>query len=79
MSNEPNQKNDGSYPVAHSKECDPEKNDFDTWWANKNASFGRDDGCNFFPINTIIEWLERNKNKKLIKLDIDQDSIRLLP
>ena len=81
MSNAPNQKKvegSDSYPVAHSRECDPEKNDFDTWWANKNASFGADDGCDFFTIEQINSWLAGNKTRKLIKIDIDSKGIRLL-
>lgn len=81
MSNSPNQKKvegTDSYPIAYARECDPIKLDFDTWWRNKNESFGRDDGAEFFPLRDINAWLSKNAKKNLIKLDIDEDGIRLL-
>jgi hypothetical protein len=39
--------------VVYAKECDPTKLDFDTWWENKRASFGGDDGVEFFELAEI--------------------------
>ncbi len=81
MSNEPDQQRlegKDSYPVAHSRECDPEKNDFDTWRHNKGASFGADDGVVFIKIQDILIWLSRNMKKRIIAIDITPKSYRLL-
>jgi len=40
-------------PVIYARECDPVKLDFDTWWQNKRASFGADDGVEFLPMEVI--------------------------
>ena len=34
--------------VVYARECDPTMLDFSTWWANKHASFGGDNGVEFF-------------------------------
>lgn len=58
---------DGKYHGAHidnpgvkrekifiyAEECNPHKVDFDTWWENKRASFGGDDGIEFIELATI--------------------------
>lgn len=47
-------------PVAYAVECNPDKLPFDQWWANKGASFGGDDGCDFFDgAETIRNVVER--------------------
>lgn len=51
----PGDKGKGNY-VAYARECNP-KGDFDTWWANKNASFGGDDGVEFIPSGEVIKAL----------------------
>jgi hypothetical protein len=51
--------------VAYAKECDPTQLDFDTWWANKRASFGGDDGVEFFEL-AAIEKFAAGKPKYLI-------------
>ena len=43
----------GAQPVIYARECNPVKLDFETWWQNKNASFGADDGIEFLPMETI--------------------------
>lgn len=43
-------KNDAPRIVVNAVECDPKALDFDTWWANKQASFGGDDGVEFIDI-----------------------------
>jgi hypothetical protein len=39
--------------VVYARECDPVMLDFDTWWTNKRASFGGDDGVEFIPMSDI--------------------------
>jgi Protein of unknown function (DUF3085) len=39
--------------VVYARECDPTKLEFDTWWANKRASFGGDDGVEFIAMADI--------------------------
>jgi hypothetical protein len=51
--------------VAYAKECNPTRLDFDTWWANKRASFGGDDGVEFFELAAIEKFAAR-KPKYLI-------------
>lgn len=40
--------------VAYAKECDPENLPFDEWWANKQDSFGGDDGVERIYIDDIL-------------------------
>jgi hypothetical protein len=42
--------------VVYARECDPTRLDFDTWWANKRASFGGDDGVEFFSLADIEKF-----------------------
>jgi hypothetical protein len=51
--------------LAYAKECDPTQLDFDTWWANKHASFGGDDGVEFFAL-VAIERFAAGRPKYLI-------------
>ena len=39
--------------IVYARECDPTKLDFETWWANKRASFGGDDGVEFVDLKDI--------------------------
>jgi len=39
--------------IAHAKECDPTKLDFDEWWRVKRATFGGDDGVEFISLADI--------------------------
>jgi Protein of unknown function (DUF3085) len=50
--------------VVHAKECDPGKLDFDTWWANKGASFGGDNGVEFIALETIENMAADAPHKK---------------
>lgn len=48
----------GKPMVVYATECDPTKLEFDAWWNTKRATFGGDDGCEFFAeadLRTIIE------------------------
>ena len=42
-----------AFTVVYARECDPTKLDFETWWANKRASFGGDDGVEFIDLKDI--------------------------
>ena len=44
--------------IVYAAECNPKKLDFDTWWANKRASFGGDDGVEFIGLADIERLLE---------------------
>jgi hypothetical protein len=46
----------GPFLVVYARECDPTKLDFDSWWANKRASFGGDDGVEFFSLADIEKF-----------------------
>jgi hypothetical protein len=39
--------------VVYANECNPKKLAFDEWWANKQASFGGDDGIEFLGLPDI--------------------------
>jgi hypothetical protein len=51
--------------VVYARECDPTTLAFDTWWANKRASFGADDGIAFFTL-ADIETFAACKPKYLV-------------
>ena len=66
--------------VIYANECDPTKMEFDDWWANKNASFGGDDGAEFIAmteIESIINGLDDNKHLVIelsaVKFEISHD------
>lgn len=48
-----NRQKDEPLLVVYAQECDPTKLEFDTWWENKRASFGSDDGVEFFDLPSI--------------------------
>lgn len=65
----------GAQPVIYARECDPIKLDFDTWWQNKNASFGVDDGVEFVPmeaVENLASALSENSNFLIINLADDR-------
>lgn len=45
------------FTVVYARECDPTKLDFETWWANKGASFGGDDGVEFIGLKEIDRFV----------------------
>lgn len=53
-----------SHLVAYAHQCDP-TGDFDTWWENKRASFGGDDGGEFVSAEFIEAALAKAKNGKM--------------
>ena len=46
--------------AVYAKECNPTKLDFDTWWANKRATFGGDDGVEFFKLANVEKFAVGN-------------------
>jgi Protein of unknown function (DUF3085) len=48
-----------SQPIVYADECNPDTLPFDEWWANKNASFGGDDGAEFIDADIIIQAVGR--------------------
>ncbi|MGF6870587.1 DUF3085 domain-containing protein [Paraburkholderia sp. MM5477-R1] len=53
--------------IVYARECDPKKLDFDTWWANKRASFGGDDGVDFIALAELRSLLVAKPNAKSAK------------
>ena len=53
-----------SHLVAYAHQCDP-TGDFDTWWENKRAAFGGDDGVEFLSAEFIEAALAKAKNGKM--------------
>jgi hypothetical protein len=47
-------------PVVYARECDPATLPFEIWWANKQASFGGDDGVEFFSLAQIEQFGANN-------------------
>jgi len=63
--------------VAYAKECDPRNVDFDSWWGNKNKSFGPDDGADLIPIKWF-DWLkEKIKDQDIIEIDVTPNDISM--
>lgn len=78
MSNAKGQrKTKGVYKIAYCKECNPTKQDFDTWYDAKIKIFGGDDGCIFFELDTIKNWVE-NSNKEECFIDLKPSTAKLL-
>lgn len=67
----------GKLPLAYAHECNPDELDADTVWDNKRASFGDDDGCEFFPLDEIRQWLA-SESGETMQLAITSKAIRLL-
>ena len=44
--------------VVYAEECNPETLPFDTWWEEKNLTFGADDGADFIERDIIEQAVE---------------------
>jgi hypothetical protein len=70
--------------IVYSRECDPTKLDFETWWANKRASFGGDDGVDFIDIKDIdrlvVPFRTAKKEPRHLRIEITPErfSIEIL-
>lgn len=46
-------KDNGPRVVVYANECNPKTMPFDAWWANKQTTFGGDDGVEFLDITKL--------------------------
>ncbi|WP_414462442.1 DUF3085 domain-containing protein [Hyphomicrobium sp. DY-1] len=53
--------------VVYAAECDPTKLPFEEWWNNKRASFGGDDGVEFFPLADIVAYRKNDPTHLVIE------------
>lgn len=74
-------KEDEKLLVVYAKECDPDKLDFDTWWENKRASFGGDDGADFIGVDEVRNLASKppvlGAKPKYLVIDIKPDQFGL--
>lgn len=66
--------------VVYAQECDPTKLEFDEWWENKRASFGGDDGIEFFAlaeIERLVSSPPTGKQPQYLVADISPKQIKL--
>lgn len=50
----------GARTIVYAKGMNPNVDDFDTWWANKNRIFGGDDGSDKCGVaGELIEWFKQ--------------------
>jgi hypothetical protein len=61
--------NGTKFKVAYAVECDPNKLEFNEWWANKRASFGGDDGCEFISAESAAD---------LVAIEMQSDSMKII-
>jgi hypothetical protein len=63
--------------VAYALECNPKTLGSLQCYDTKRASFGADDGCEFFELKKIEDWVKKTKGQHCT-IDIDSKSIDLL-
>lgn len=63
--------------VIYAKECDPTKLDFDTWWENKRASWGGDDGVEHISLKEIEDIISAHNNPQNLVIDITPENYRI--
>lgn len=67
--------------VVYAKECDPRALPFDTWWKNKAASFGADDGVDFIKTDEIrmlaVNPIDPTKRPSALVVELSQNSFLL--
>jgi hypothetical protein len=70
------------FTVVYARECDPTKLDFETWWANKGASFGGDDGVEFIDLKDIdrlvVPVRTAKKEPRYLRVEISPESFSLV-
>lgn len=62
---------EGHHFVAYAEGCNPDVDDFDTWWENKRDLFGGDDA------SSPLEWVENIDG--LIKAGVETIRIKITP
>jgi hypothetical protein len=67
--------------IVYARECDPTKLSIDTWWKNKSASFGDDDGVEFIDIENIdsiaADFLKTNTRPRYFHVDITTEEFTI--
>jgi hypothetical protein len=67
----------GSHVVCYADQVDPVKLEFDTWWANKRASFGGDDGCDLLEADVIRRAITAAGTSDRIALNVTPQFIEV--
>ncbi len=71
----------GARNIVYARERDPTKLDFETWWANKSATFGSDDGVDFIPLRDIdaiaAEFLKSKQRPRHFHVDITPENFSI--
>jgi hypothetical protein len=63
--------------VAYAQGINPDVDDFETWWGNKNATFGGDDGAELFTMNKdMLDGLSTS-GKKWFTVTLTETSLKL--
>lgn len=63
--------------VAYAEECNPLTLSFDAWWNTKRATFGADDGVEFFPLDGFIAF--RRIDPTHLVIEFRGNTMQLLP
>lgn len=63
--------------IIYAKECDPTVLPFDTWWENKRASFGGDDGVDFIARDEIENLLANAPKARNLVIDISPEQFAI--
>jgi hypothetical protein len=61
--------------VVYAEECNPERMRFDSWWENKRASFGADDGADYLPAETFAFSLA----SEFMEIDVNPSDLTVIP
>jgi hypothetical protein len=73
----PNPDKPESNLVIYAEEINPHTLPFDTWWTNKEMSFGGDDGADFLGVKSMEAALEHARGG-FIQLNVTQSRISIL-
>ncbi|MBS1722499.1 MAG: DUF3085 domain-containing protein [Armatimonadetes bacterium] len=69
-----NGEDEPDFLVAYAHEVNPEKLEFEEWWANKRESFGGNDGVEFLDAPTVQAMLDNAQDDKVF-LEVSTKSI----
>jgi hypothetical protein len=72
-------KEDGKgHVVVYAEGINPTVDDFETWWAAKNATFGGDDGAYYIPwALPILKMIGQNPNATKLQIELLEDTLEL--
>ncbi|MAT12944.1 MAG: hypothetical protein CMM02_18265 [Rhodopirellula sp.] len=65
------------HPIAYANGCDPDKDEFDDWWAKKGSTWGGDDGVEVFNLAAIQGVI--NECTKNMIVGFNEKELTLLP